>query len=101
MKMVTLKILAKRIGMNEKGVVFLFNEAGKPVVGKKGILKIKRISRSPILDLYYKIRIGLKKPLKGAIVIKTVLHDNIKNDSVSASYRINIKSDKKRSLEGV
>lgn len=81
--------------------LFLFNEAGKPVAGKKGILKIKRISRSPVLDLYYKIRIDLKKPLKGDIVIKTVLHDHIKNASASASYRINIKSDKKKSLEGV
>lgn len=81
--------------------LFVFNEEGRLIVGKKGILKIKRISRSPILDLYYKIRVDLKKRPKGDIVIKTVLRDNIKNDSVSASYRINVKSGKKKFLDGV
>jgi hypothetical protein len=81
--------------------LFVFNDKGKLIVGKKGILKMRRISRSPILDLFYKIRVDLKKSLRGDIVIKTVLHDNIKNDSVSANYRINVKSGKDRFLDGV
>lgn len=71
--------------------VAIFNESGKVVAGKKGVLKIKRVTRSPVLDLFYKIRINLKKPLKHGMTIKTLLRDKIKNDSAGVTYRINLK----------
>ena len=68
----------------------LADAAGKVLGGKKGILSINRISRSPILDLFYKIQINARKPLKQGFIIRTVLHDKIKNQSVGASFKVNV-----------
>jgi hypothetical protein len=70
--------------------VFLLDGSGKVIGGKQNILKINKISRSPILDLYYKLEMKAKKPLKGEIVMKTVLHDRMKNQSASTTYKINM-----------
>ena len=78
-----------------------FDGSGKAVSGKKGILKIKRISRSPIMDLFFRINLNLKKPRKKDLIIKTVLHDNIKNQSTAATYRINVQPKNKKSPDKV
>lgn len=70
--------------------LILADPTGKVLGGKKGILSINRISRSPILDLFYKIQINARKPLKQGFIIRTVLHDKIKNQSVGASFKVNV-----------
>jgi hypothetical protein len=72
--------------------VFLLDGSGKVIGGKQNMLKINKVSRSPILDLYYKLEMKLKKPLKREILMKTVLHDRIKNQSTSMTYKINMES---------
>ena len=72
--------------------VFLLDTSGKLIVGKQNMLKINKISRSPILDLFYKLEMKVKKPLKREILMKTVLHDRIKNQSTSMTYKINMES---------
>jgi hypothetical protein len=72
--------------------VFLLDASGKLIAGKQNMLKINKISRSPILDLFYKLEMKVKKPLKREILMKTVLHDRIKNQSTSMTYKINMES---------
>ncbi|MBI5570834.1 MAG: hypothetical protein HY914_12890 [Desulfomonile tiedjei] len=68
----------------------LMDLSGKVLLGKDSVLKINRVSRSPILDLYFKVEMNLKKPLNHSLLMKIVLHDKIKNQSVSATHRINV-----------
>jgi hypothetical protein len=77
----------------------IFSADGKMLGGHKG--KLSRISRSPVLDLFVGAAINLNKPFQGDLVVKIVLRDNIKNDSVGATYRINIESGKRTLQEGV
>jgi len=79
----------------------IFDAAGKLIGGKENVLKINRVSRSPVIDLYYKMDINLKKPLKQHIVVRTTLHDRIKNQSVSASYKVNVHSAADRMLDQI
>jgi len=79
----------------------IFDAAGKLIGGKEGVLKINRVSRSPVIDLYYKMDINLKKPLKQHIVVTTTLHDRIKNQSVSASYKVNVHSATNKMLDQI
>lgn len=81
--------------------LILADPSGKVLGGKKGILSINRISRSPILDLFYKIQINARKPLKHGFIVRTVLHDKIKNQSAGASFRINVRPDGKNALEPI
>lgn len=70
----------------------IFDAAGKLIGGKENVLKINRVSRSPVIDLYHKMEINLKRLLKEHIVVRTTLCDRIKNQSVSATYRINVQA---------
>jgi hypothetical protein len=70
--------------------VFILDSNGKVIGGKENMLKINKISRSPILDLYYKMEMNVKKTAKREVLMKTVLHDRIKNQSTSMTYRINV-----------
>jgi hypothetical protein len=70
--------------------VFLVDTGGKVIGGKQNMLKINKVSRSPILDLFYKLEMNIKKPLKREILMKTVLHDRIKNQSTSMTYKVNM-----------
>jgi hypothetical protein len=79
----------------------IFNAAGKLIAGKENALKINRVSRSPIIDLYYKMEINLKRPLKQHIIVKTTLRDKIKNQSISASYKVNVHSAKDKMLDQI
>lgn len=79
----------------------IFDATGKLIGGKENALKINRVSRSPLIDLYYKMEVNLKKPLKQHIVVKTTLHDRIKNQSVSASYKVNVHSARNKMLDQI
>ena len=81
--------------------LFLYDAGGKLIAGKETVLRINRISRSPILDLYYKVEINLRKPGAQLAALKTVLHDKIKNGSVTATYRLNVESAGKKPLEPI
>jgi hypothetical protein len=72
--------------------VFLLDGSGKVIGGKQNMLKINKVARSPILDLYYKLEMNVKKPFKNEILMKTVLHDRIKNQSTSMTYKINMET---------
>ena len=79
----------------------IFDAAGKLIAGKENALKINRVSRSPIIDLYYKMEINLKQPLKQHFIVKTTLRDKIKNQSISASYKVNVHSAKNKMLDQI
>ncbi len=81
--------------------VFLLDGSGKVIGGKQNMLKINRISRSPILDLYYKLEMGVKVPLKREILMKTVLHDRIKNQSTSITYKVNMEPNSAKPLQPI
>lgn len=70
--------------------IFAYDLSGKLIVGKENVLRINRVSRSPILDLYYKIELNLAKHTGQDFVIKTALHDKLKNQSVSTVHRIKV-----------
>jgi hypothetical protein len=74
--------------------VFLMDREGKIVSGKENVIRISRVSRSPVIDLYFKIGISSQKPGAQPLTAKIVLHDKIKNDSVSTSYNIFGKDEK-------
>jgi|GEM_PF-1285077 len=81
--------------------VFLLDGSGKVIGGKQNMLKINKISRSPILDLYYKLEMKMKKPLKRDFLMKTVLHDRIKNQSTSMTYKINMEPKDAKPLQPI
>jgi hypothetical protein len=68
----------------------LMDSSGKVLGGKENALKINRISRSPVMDLYFKVEMRLRKLADRSVFIKTVLHDKIKNETVSVINRINV-----------
>lgn len=81
--------------------LILADSNGKVLGGKKGFRRINQISRSPILDLFYKIQIAVNKPLKQGFIIRTVLHDKIKNQSVGASFKVNVRPGGKSVLDQI
>jgi hypothetical protein len=81
--------------------LFLYDATGKLIAGKETIFRINRVSRSPIFDVFYKVELNLKKPGGQGALLKTVLHDKIKNGSVSSTYRINVDSTGKKPLEPI
>jgi hypothetical protein len=76
--------------------LFVVDSSGKSLGGKENILRINRVSRSPILDLYYKVEMNINQPMKGDVFVKTVLRDKIKNQTVSATYKISPESGAKK-----
>jgi hypothetical protein len=70
--------------------LIIADSAGKIIGGQKAVSKINRVSRSPILDLFFKLQVNFSKPVKGEVLIKMVLHDRIKGQSASAVNKINI-----------
>lgn len=72
--------------------VFVTDARGKGVAGKEGAYKINKVSRSPVLDLYFKLDINFSKPVTRDIVVKIVVRDNLKNETAAVSQRINLAS---------
>ena len=74
----------------------LMDSSGKVLGGKENALKINRISRSPVMDLYFKVEMRLRKLSDRSVFIKTVLRDKIKNETVSVINRINVAPGQKK-----
>lgn len=70
--------------------------SGKTVGRRMKKLKINKVSRSPVLDLHFALNLAMKKPLKTDLIVRIVLYDNIKNQSATANYRINVKKKDKK-----
>jgi hypothetical protein len=79
----------------------LMDASGKVLGGKPNAINLNRVTRSPIIDLFFKIEIASKKPSDRPVLLKTVLHDKIKNESASTTTKINVESPHKRNLDGV
>ncbi len=79
----------------------LLDSSGKVLGGKENALRINRISRSPVMDLYFKVEMRLRKVLNRSVFIKTVLHDKIKNKTVFVINRINVESGVKKKDHGI
>jgi hypothetical protein len=78
----------------------VFGHDGKLIFAKKNI-PLSRVSRSPVMDLYFKVGWRVTKTMKKGIVIKTVLHDRTKNESVTASFKLNVQSGKAPILKDI
>jgi hypothetical protein len=68
---------------------------GKPLLAKENVVKVSRTSRSPVLDLYFKIEINVQKLAAKTLIAKIVLHDKIKNQSVTATQRMAVEGGSK------
>jgi hypothetical protein len=81
--------------------LFVIGPTGVPLVAKQNF-PIRKVSRSPILDLHYVIGVDLRKFLKqDLITVKTVLHDKIKNQSISHSIKVRLPSGHKKPQESI
>lgn len=79
----------------------LMDSAGKLLLGKENVVKINRVSRSPVIDLFFKIELNLKKMATRKVIVKIVLHDKIKNQSVSVTRRISVEGRAKEMLDKI
>lgn len=60
----------------------------KKLGGGENVVRINRVSRSPILDVYFRIQMDLRKlPSKG-LTVMTVLRDKIKNQSATSTFKL-------------
>ncbi len=80
---------------------FLMDSSGRTLLGKENMLKINRVSRSPVMDLFFKVEINFQKLPARKMVAKIVLHDKIKNQSVTVTQRINLESGSKKGLDNI
>jgi hypothetical protein len=74
----------------------LLDPTGRPLLGKQNVVKMSRTSRSPVMDLYFKIEINVQKLAAKTLIAKIVLHDKIKNQSVTATQRIAVEGGSKK-----
>ena len=77
------------------------DSAGKTLLGKESIVKISRVSRSPVIDLFFKVEINFKTLPARKLFVKIVLHDKIKNQSVTATHRINVEAGANKPLDKI
>jgi hypothetical protein len=77
---------------------YFLDSRGKPLLGKQNVVKIYRVPPSPVMGLYFKIEINVQKLEARTLIAKIVLHDKIKNQSVTATQRINVESGSKKGL---
>lgn len=76
-------------------------DTGKTLFLKRNALKINRVSRSPIIDLHFNVNVKFRKPPKKTLVIRLVLHDNIKNESVTTIYRFAPEKKEPKSIKDI
>lgn len=80
----------------------ILDGSGRPVVSSENVSKINRISRSPIMDLYFKIELNLKMARRPEnIQVRIVLHDKIKNQSSSANIKVKLEAGKSKQEEQI
>jgi hypothetical protein len=76
--------------------VLLVDSTGKALLGKQNVVKINRVSRSPQLDIFFRIEINVQKLAMKNVMVKIVLHDKIKNQSVSTTQKIGLEGGPKK-----
>jgi hypothetical protein len=79
--------------------ILLIGPDGKVRAGKKGA--INRVSRSPVIDIYFKFQIKPTKLQPAPMAIKLVLRDRIKEQTASFTLRLNQKSKKDKSQKAI
>jgi hypothetical protein len=80
---------------------FLMDSSGKLLLGKENMLKINRVSRSPVMDLFFKVEINFQKLPARKMIAKIVLHDKIKNQSVTVTQKINLEGGSKKGQDSI
>ncbi len=80
--------------------LLVVDSRGKVLARKKN-LNVGKISRSPMMDLFFRLGLTLKKKLRRSIRIKVMLHDKTKGESAAANLRINVKPRNGRVLKDV
>jgi hypothetical protein len=80
---------------------FLMDSSGRTLLGRENMLKINRVSRSPVMDLFFKVEINFHKLPARKMIAKIVLHDKIKNQSVTVTQRINLEGGSKKGLDNI
>jgi len=80
---------------------FLMDSSGRPLLGKENMLKINRVSRSPVMDLFFKVEINFQKLPARKLIAKIVLHDKIKNQSVTVTQKINLEGGSKKGQDSI
>jgi hypothetical protein len=80
---------------------FLMDSSGKPLLGKENMLKINRVSRSPVMDIFFKVEINFQKLPARKLIAKIVLHDKIKNQSVTVTQKINLEGGSKKGQDSI
>lgn len=66
----------------------ILDHFGKKLGGGENVVRINRVSRSPILDVYFRIQIDLKKLPNRGLTVATVLRDKIKNQSATSTFKM-------------
>jgi hypothetical protein len=80
---------------------FLMDSSGRTLLGKENMLKINRVSRSPVMDLFFKVEISFQKLPARKMIAKIVLHDKIKNQSVTVTQKINLEGGSKKGQDSI
>jgi hypothetical protein len=80
---------------------FLMDSSGRTLLGKENMLKINRVSRSPVMDLFFKVEINFQKLPAKKLIAKIVLHDKIKNQSVTVTQKINLEGGSKKGQDSI
>jgi hypothetical protein len=78
----------------------LTDSSGK-VIGSAPTKKLNRVSYSPIFDIHYAPALSLKELANRDVTLRISLRDNIKNRTVTRSYRINIHSSGQKFLDRI
>lgn len=82
--------------------LFIYDTSGKLITGNENTRKINKVSRSPILDLYFTVELNITKTVKQrSFIVKMVLNDRIKNKSASSSHRVELGSVSKKQGDSI
>ena len=82
--------------------LFIYDTSGKLITGNENARKINKVSRSPILDLYFTVELNINKTVKQrSFIVKMVLNDRIKNKSASSSHRVELGSVSKKQGDSI
>jgi len=71
--------------------IAILDAAGRPATGSIKSLKLHKVTRSPVLDLYFKLPINFRMPPEKVFSLRVVLNDNIKNQKTGINFRIDPK----------
>jgi hypothetical protein len=82
--------------------LFILDTSGKLLARNENVRKINKVSRSPVLDLYFTLELNIPKTVKQkSFIVKIVFNDRIKNKSVSTSQRVQLNSISKKGEENI